>query len=228
MGIVEIIALSMGLAWASGLNLYAAIAMLGLLGASGNMVLPPGLEVLANPMVIAAAGFMYCVEFFADKVPGVDTTWDAIHSFVRIPAGAVLAAAAMGEISPEAQIAAAIVGGGLAATSHGIKAGSRVLINTSPEPVTNWTASVAEDVLVIGGLAIAIWHPVVFLVLLAVFVALAIWLAPKLWRAIKAVFARIRQFFGGKKAEMPTDTADLFNPATLRGDNAAKLEGPSD
>ena len=230
MGIVEIIALSMGLAWASGINLYAAIAMLGLLGASGNMALPPGLEVLADPAVIMAAGFMYCVEFFADKTPGVDTTWDTIHSFIRIPAGAVLAATALGQVSPEAQIAAAIIGGGLAATSHGMKTGSRILINTSPEPFTNWTASVAEDVIVIGGLFIAIYQPAVFLVLLVVFIALAIWLMPKLWRAIKTVFARIRGALGGKKPEASTETADpkpsastMFNPSAISGQSSLEL-----
>ena len=227
MGIVEIIALSMGVAWASGINLYATIAMLGLLGASGNMALPPGLEVLADPVVIAAAGFMYCVEFFADKTPGVDTTWDTIHSFIRIPAGAVMAATALGHISPEAQIAAAIIGGGLTATSHGMKTGSRILINTSPEPFTNWTASVAEDVIVVGGLFLAIYQPAVFLVLLVVFIALAIWLMPKLWRAIKTVFARIRAAFGGKKpvvADDPKPTASsMFKPSSVSGSTSLEL-----
>ena len=139
---LEIISLTLGVAWASGINLYAAVLMLGYLGTTGDLVLPPDLQLLANPLVMIAAGFMYCVEFFADKTPGVDTGWDVIHTFVRIPAGAVLAAGmAQGlEVSQAAEFAALLIGGGIAATSHISKAGTRALINTSPEPVTNWTA----------------------------------------------------------------------------------------
>ena len=160
MGILETIALSMGIAWASGINLYAAIGTLGILGATGNMVLPEELQILQDPAVIAAAGFMYCVEFFADKVPGVDNTWDALHSFIRIPAGAVLAAMAVGHVSPAAELSALIIGGGLAATSHCLKSGGRVLINASPEPFSNWVASIGEDVLVIAGITAAVFAPV--------------------------------------------------------------------
>ena len=134
MGIAETIALSMGIAWASGINLYAAIVMLGLLGTTGNIDLPPDLLILQNPLVIAAAGFMYAVEFCADKVPGVDTGWDTLHTFIRIPAGAVLAAGAVGDVGAGAQVAALIIGGGLAGATHATKAGSRALINTSPSP----------------------------------------------------------------------------------------------
>ena len=115
MDLAHVIALSMGLAWASGLNLYAAILMLGVMGATGHIALPPDLEPLTHPVVIAAAAFMYCVEFFADKVPGVDTGWDTLHTFIRIPAGAVLAAGAIGDVSLPAQIAAALIGGSLSA-----------------------------------------------------------------------------------------------------------------
>ncbi len=219
MGIVEIIALSMGLAWASGINLYATLAMLGIMGATGNIVLPEELMILQDPVVIAAAGFMYCVEFFADKVPGVDTTWDTLHSFVRIPAGAILAAQALGDVGPAAQVAALILGGGLAATSHTMKAGTRILINTSPEPFTNWAASIGEDVLVIGGLALALYHPVTFLAGLAIFLALAIWLLPKIWRAIKYLFAKLKAFFGGQKPEPlkgdGLSVRELFNAGLL-------------
>lgn len=198
MGIVETIALTMGVAWASGINLYAAIAMLGLLGSTGNIVLPPDLEVLANPMVIGAAGLMYFVEFFADKVPGVDTGWDSVHTFIRIPAGAILAAGAVGDLAPAAELTAAIAGGTLAAASHSAKAGSRVLINTSPEPFTNWCASIAEDIAVIGGLWTALYNPELFLVLLVVFLALLIWLMPKIWRGVKKVFAWLGRVMGGQ------------------------------
>ncbi len=149
---VETIALLLGVAWASGLNLYATLLVLGVLGATDYAVLPPDLEILMDPLVLAAAGFMYCVEFFADKTPGVDTGWDVLHTFVRIPAGAVLALAAVGDVHPGLQFAALLVGGSMAATSHATKASSRVLINTSPEPVSNWAASFAEDALVISGL----------------------------------------------------------------------------
>ncbi len=204
--ISAVLALTMGAAWASGINLYATIAMLGYMGATGNITLPEELLVLQNPLVIGAAGFMYCVEFFIDKTPGVDTGWDAIHTFIRIPAGAMLAAGAVGELGPGVELAAAIVGGGLSAGSHATKAGTRMLINTSPEPVSNWTASVAEDALVIGGLWTALNHPWLFLAFLVVFILLMIWLLPKIWRGIKLVFAAIRRFLGGKTAE-PAETS---------------------
>jgi hypothetical protein len=203
MDLVQIIALSMGVAWASGINMYAAIAMLGILGATGHMVLPPGLEPLTDPIVIMAASFMYCVEFFADKTPGVDTGWDAIHTFLRIPAGAVLAAMAVGDVSLSAQIAAALIGGTLAAATHATKAGARVMINTSPEPVSNWGASLAEDVAVLAGLWIALNYPWLFLTLLVIFIGVMIWLLPKLWRGVKTVFATLARWFGGGDANKP-------------------------
>jgi hypothetical protein len=193
--ITKTIALMMGVGWASGLNLYAAILMLGILGASGNVVLPPELQVLTSPLVIVAAIIMYLVEFFADKVPGVDTGWDTIHTFIRIPAGALLAAGAVGPVNPALAVAAALLGGGMAALSHATKAGTRVLINTSPEPFTNWTASITEDVMVIGGIWVALHHPWLFLVLLTAFVLLAIWLLPKIWQGVKKVGSAIRQLF---------------------------------
>lgn len=213
MGIVETIALSMGAAWASGINLYAALATLGILGATGNINLPPELAILATPVVIAAAGFMYFVEFFADKVPGVDTAWDSVHTFIRIPAGAVLAAGAVGDIGAAAEVAAAIVGGSLAAATHATKAGSRVLINASPEPFTNWGASIAEDIAVIAGLWMALHHPVIFLVLLVLFIALMIWLLPKIWRGIRKAFAWLIRLFGGKPEEDGGETAAPTSPA---------------
>ena len=205
MGVVETIALCMGLAWASGINLYAALAMLGILGATGNADLPPDLQILQHPAVIFAAGFMYCVEFFADKTPGVDSGWDAIHAFIRIPAAAVLAAAAVGDVEPAMMLAAAILGGALGATSYTIKAGGRVLINTSPEPMTNWTASIGEDLAVIGGLWAALHYPEAFLAFLVVFVLLAVWLLPKLWRGILALARKLKSFFGGGQ---PAPAAD--------------------
>jgi hypothetical protein len=201
--ITRIIALSMGAAWAAGINLYAAIATLGILSVTGNMTLPPDLQVLANPLVIGAACLMFAVEFIADKMPGVDTGWDTIHTFIRIPAGALLAAGAVGELNPAVSLAAALLGGTLAAGTHGMKAGSRLLINTSPEPFTNWSASIVEDIVVIGGIWAAVNHPWVFLVLLAIFILLMIWLLPKVWRGIKLLAVKIKQLFTPRQAAPP-------------------------
>ena len=201
--IARIIALTMGAAWAAGINLYAAIATLGILSVTGNMTLPPDLQVLANPLVIGAACLMFAVEFIADKMPGVDTGWDTVHTFIRIPAGALLAAGAVGELNPAVSLAAALLGGTLAAGTHGMKAGSRLLINTSPEPLTNWTASIVEDIMVIGGIWAAVNHPWVFLVLLAIFILLMIWLLPKVWRGINLLAVKIKQLFTPRQAAPP-------------------------
>lgn len=197
--ISQTIAMAMGAAWASGINLYATILMLGLMGATGNIQLPPGLEILTDPMVLFAAGAMYLTEFVADKIPGVDTGWDALHTFIRIPAGAMMAAGAMGDASPALMLSAAIMGGGLAAGTHATKAGSRVLINTSPEPFSNWAASVGEDVVVIAGLWTALHHPTLYLVLLFILIVLMIWLLPRLWRGIRTIFRKLGEWFGGKQ-----------------------------
>lgn len=210
MDITQTIALTMGVAWASGINLYAAILMLGYMGSTGNIDLPPGLEIVTDPMVMVAAGFMYCVEFFADKIPGVDTGWDGISTFIRIPAGAILAAAAIGDVSQPAQLAAALLGGTLATGSHATKAGSRVLINTSPEPFSNWTASIGEDAAVIAGLWVALNNPVLFIVLLILFILLVIWLLPKIWRGIRKVFGILAGWFGAGN----TDTKNSGTPET--------------
>jgi hypothetical protein len=216
MDITQTIALTMGVAWASGINLYAAILMLGYMGTTGNIDLPPDLQALSDPMVMLAAGLMYCIEFFADKIPGVDTGWDAISTFIRIPAGAILAAGAVGDVGTGAQLAAAIAGGTLATGSHITKTGTRVLINTSPEPVTNWFASLGEDVAVIAGLWTALYHPALFIVLLVLFILLSIWLLPKIWRGIKRVFGFFGRMFGSSNA------ADL--PATSMTVEQAKSE----
>ncbi len=207
---IDTLALTLGAGWAAGINLYAAVLVLGYLGMTGHVVLPPGLEVLSDPLVMGIAGVMYCVEFFADKTPGVDSGWDTLHTFIRIPAGALLAAGAASgfEVNQAAELAAALVGGTMAAGTHFTKAGSRVLINTSPEPVTNWTASILEDLAVIGGLWTALNYPVAFLVLLALFTVLVIWLLPKIWRALKRLFQRIGRFFGGGQEASP----DLHTP----------------
>ncbi|SEH06734.1 DUF4126 domain-containing protein [Candidatus Venteria ishoeyi] len=167
--IISVLALTMGASWASGINLYATLAVLGLSAQAGGVELPPDLQVLESPMVIGAALLMYAVEFVADKIPGVDSAWDSLHTFIRIPAGAMLAAGAVGEVGPIMEVAAAILGGGMATATHATKAGSRAVINTSPEPFSNWTASVGEDIAVVGGLWTALHNPVWFLIFLAVF-----------------------------------------------------------
>lgn len=200
--IIQVIALTLGASWASGINLYAAMMMLGFLGLSGNAPLPADLQILTSPVIIAAAGTMYLIEFFADKIPGVDTGWDSLHTFIRVPAGALLAYGATNDINQSLGIAAAILGGGVAAGTHATKAGTRVLINTSPEPFSNWFASVGEDVAVIAGIWMALNHPAIFLMMLAVFIVLMIWLLPKIWRGIKKVFGFIAGLF--KEGKEPT------------------------
>ena len=205
-----LIALTLGVGWASGINLYAAVLALGMAGATGYTDLPAGLEIVENPLVIGAAGLMYAVEFFADKVPGVDTGWGTLHTFIRLPAGALLAAGMFDDQSMGLELAAAIVGGGLAATSHATKAGSRVLINTSPEPFSNWTASIAEDISVFGGVWLMLNQPWTFVGLLIVFLLLLVWLLPKLWRGIKVLFAKIRGIFVSKPVQAePAQAADV-------------------
>jgi hypothetical protein len=206
--LIATIALMMGTAWAAGINLYATIGILGFLGITGNIVLPEQLHVLQNPLVIGAAALMYVVEFFADKTPGVDTGWDTIHTFIRIPAGVMLAAGAVGEVNPAIVIVAGILGGTIATTSHSLKAGSRILINTSPEPFSNWTASLLEDIAVVAGLWTALHHPMIFLGLFILFILLAIWLLPKIWHGLKALFIRLKKCFVNQAAPPPPSSND--------------------
>ena len=189
--LIQVIALTMGVAWASGINLYATVATLGLAGASGYIDLPDNLALMQDPLVIVAACFMYCVEFFADKTPGVDSGWDAIHTFIRIPAGALLAAGAVGDVDPALAVAVGLVGGGITAATHSAKAGSRVLINTSPEPFSNWAASFTEDIAVFGGLWIALNHPLLFAFLFVLFMLLLAWILPRVWRVISGGVRKI-------------------------------------
>lgn len=203
--LIQTIALTMGVAWASGINLYAAVAMLGLGGVLGYVELPATLAVVQDPLVILAAAFMYCVQFMADKTPGVDTGWDALHTFIRIPAGAALAAGAVGDVTPALTIAAGLVGGGVTTATHATKAGGRMLINTSPEPFSNWAASFAEDIAVFAGLWAALSHPVVFLALFLAFLLLLCWLLPKLWRGVRLVLKKLGTWLGFVRADPPDD-----------------------
>lgn len=201
---LNLLALGLGAAWASGINLYAAVLLLGGLHALGVITLPPDLAVLSHPAALTVAGFLYAVEFVADKVPGVDSLWDAVHSFIRIPAGALLAAGAIGSYGEGYEVAAALLAGGtLAAASHAAKAGGRLAINASPEPVSNWIASFFEDFLVLGGLILALLAPAVFLTLLGAFLLGVIWLLPKLWRGLRGLFGGRRRV-GGSRSRLTT------------------------
>ncbi len=190
------IALAAALAWGSGIRLYAVLLAVGLAGHAGWLDLPTHLAVLAHPLVLAASGFMTLVEFGADKVPWLDSAWDAVHTFIRVPAGAALAAAVFGAGDATLGVAAAILGGTIAAGTHLAKAGGRAAINTSPEPFSNWAASIAEDVLVPSGLWLAVAHPAAFLAALALFALAAVVLV----RALVAGFDALRH---GLRARIP-------------------------
>ncbi len=198
MGTLETLSLAMGVAWASGLNLYATIAVLGLAGSGGMIQLPPELQILTDPLVVSVACIMYFIEFFADKVPYVDNGWDAIHTFIRVPAGALLAARAVGSVNPGLELAALLAGGSVALAAHGTKATVRLVVNTSPEPFSNWFASVGEDLTVLGGLWLVFNHPILMLVLVFGFTAFAVWLIPKLYRLAKRGFQALRVRFRGE------------------------------
>ena len=185
------IAIALGAAWASGLNAYAAVLVLGAAQRLGLVALPQDLQVLASPWVLGVAAILFALNFFADKIPYIDSINDVLQTFVRSPAGALLAYGATGGLSPEVSIIAGLLGGTLAAGTHIAKTGSRALINTSPEPFSNVFASLGEDVTVFGGLALAIAHPITFLCLLALFVILLIWLLPKLVRLALVPFRRL-------------------------------------
>jgi hypothetical protein len=182
------LALAALLAWASGIRLYLVVFILGIAAHFQYIELPAGLHVLSHPYVIGAAGFMLAVEFFADKVPGLDTAWDAIHTFIRIPAGALLAAGASGDDVSAFTVAAGLVGGAITAGTHFAKAGSRAAINTSPEPFSNWGASFTEDALVMGGTWLAFAHPAIFVVMVVLFLLVVAWVLPKIWRFLRRVF----------------------------------------
>lgn len=189
---LQLVSLAAALGWASGIRLYVVLFVVGLVGYLGWYPLPSHLQLLAHPTVLAASGAMVAVEFVADKVPWFDSIWDSIHTFIRIPAGAALAAGVFGDAGTASAMAAAIIGGSLAAGSHVTKAGTRAIANTSPEPLSNWGLSLTEDIAVGGGLLLALFQPWVFLALLLVVVLLMLWLLPKLWRAARAVLRRLR------------------------------------
>ena len=203
MDMASLLALAAALGWASGLRLYAVIFVVGMLGATGLLVLPGGLGMLSHPMVLFISGAMLFVEFFADKIPVVDSVWDLMQSVLRVPAGAALAASVFGADNSTMAMVAALMGGTLAATSQAAKTTTRALINTSPEPFSNVGASLAEDTMSVGAIWLALTNPLVFLAVLAVVVVVmwvVIWL---LWRFLKGAVRRLRIWLGGASRYAP-------------------------
>jgi Domain of unknown function (DUF4126) len=193
---VKTIGLGMGSAWLSGVNLYATVLTLGLLQKFHLVSLPGELDFVGQWWVIVVAGILYLVEFLADKIPMVDSVWDAIHTFIRVPAGAVLAASAFAHFDPAVRAAALLAGGTLALSSHGAKAGIRMTANASPEPFSNIFLSIIEDIFTVGFAILAAFHPAMILVAILIFVLLLIWLAPKVLRAIRRMLGQVRDMFG--------------------------------
>jgi Domain of unknown function (DUF4126) len=190
-----------GSAWLSGVNLYATVLTLGVLQRFHLVKLPGGLDMLGEWWVIGLAAALYAIEFVADKIPAVDSAWDAMHTFIRVPAGAIMAASAFAEFDPAVKMAAMILGGGLALGSHGTKAATRLAANTSPEPVSNVALSLTEDVVAFGSAILMAFFPVVMLVIVALFLIVMIWLAPKIIRALRWLVARLRGLFGSAPQE---------------------------
>ena len=200
MNLISTIALAMGASWTSGINLYAAVATLGLLGRFAHLKLPGDLDVVTNWWVIGVALFLFVIEFIADKIQLVDSVWDIIHTFIRIPAGAVLAATAFGDFDRRVQVIALLLGGGLALTSHGTKAAARAVINASPEPVSNIVVSLGEDILAVVTVVAAVFLPVVVFLIIAAGLIFSFWLLPRVLRFFRKVFQSIRGFFSPARA----------------------------
>ena len=186
------LALASGLSWASGLRLYLTVFIVGLLAKFNVVDLPNTLAILSSPWVLGVSGALSIVEFLADKIPYVDSAWDSIQTFIRIPAGALLSIGAINTGDPMIATIAALLGGSLTGMTHATKAGSRALINASPEPVTNITTSFGEEGLLLGGGWLALMHPMVFIGALAFFILVMLWLLPKLWRGVKMVLSRLK------------------------------------
>lgn len=188
MDVLQSLALAGGMAWASGMRLYAVVFAAGLLGRLGYLDLPSTLQALENPWVLGLSGTLLVVEFLADKIPVVDSVWDSVQTLIRIPSGALLAALALGDHDPAWMLAAGLLGGTLTAGMHAAKASGRALVNTSPEPFSNFAVSLGEDVAAAAGMSTAVFFPGLFLVFLGVFVLFLLWLLPKIIRGVVGVF----------------------------------------
>lgn len=193
--LISTIAIAMGASWVSGINLYAAVATLGLLGRFSHLQLPGELEVLTSWWVIGIAAVLYVIEFVADKVPYVDSTWDVIHTFIRVPAGAVLAASAFGDFDRSIQVIALLLGGGLALSSHGTKAATRAMLNASPEPVSNWVASVAEDIVAVLSVIVSVFVPVLIFIIVGAGLVISFLVFSRILRFFRQVARSIRGWF---------------------------------
>jgi hypothetical protein len=211
--LAALLALAAGLGWASGLRLYTTLFVVGLAGRLGWIALPDGLRLLEHPWVLGAAGVMLFIEFFADKIPLLDSAWDTVHTFIRIPAGAALAAMVFGGQGVEWQTAVALLGGTLAAGTHLTKAGTRAMINASPEPFSNIAASASEDVVVLGGLWLMFAHPWLMLALLLLLVMATAWLLPKLWRGIAGFLRGLSLPAHRRRARIPERSRRVALPA---------------
>lgn len=192
------ISIALGSAWTSGINLYATVAVLGLLQKFGATRLPGGLEALDNWLIIGAAVFLYLIEFFADKFPYVDSVWDVVHTFIRVPAGAIVAYAAVSDLDPSISVTAALLGGGIAFSSHGSKAAARIGANLSPEPISNWLLSLAEDAIAIFGTIAAVFAPILLLAILVVFLLFFVWFSRRIFRAIRRLLVAAAAFIRGE------------------------------
>jgi len=196
----QLLALAAALGWASGVRLYLAVFLVGLAGYLGAIDLPAGLQMLQHPAVLAASGFMCFVEFFADKIPYVDSMWDLVHTFIRIPAGAALAAAALGADSHTIALVAALLGGSLAATSHAAKLTTRAAVNTSPEPFSNIGVSLLEDGFVVFMMWLSATHPVLFAVVLVLTLVIAVTLIVVLFKFLRAVGRKLGELLSGRRS----------------------------
>jgi hypothetical protein len=188
MDTLQSLALAGGLSLGSGIRLYATVFIAGLLGRLGWVPLPEGLQVLTSYWVLGISGVLMLGEFLADKIPAFDSVWDAVNTFIRIPAGTLLAWGVFKNAPGGEQVAAALIGGAIVSGTHLAKAGGRALINTSPEPVSNWTASFGEDISLIGVLYLMWAHPAAMLVVLGLFLLLLLWLLPKIVRGLRALW----------------------------------------
>jgi hypothetical protein len=191
---LETLGFALGTSFASGLNIYATVAAAGLFQRFGVVQLPDPLQVLANPFVMGLAIILFLIEFIADKIPYVDSAWDAVHTFIRPPAAALIAYSAFGEVPEEWKVGAALLAGGVALTSHGAKATTRAAANTSPEPVSNWLLSLAEDGLAVFLAWMAAEHPILTAVIVVVLVTLAVLVIWKLFGYLRLLGSRLRQW----------------------------------
>lgn len=199
--------LAFGSAWTSGINLYATVVVLGLVQKLTALELPGGLHVLDNWAIIGVAVGLYIVEFVADKVPYFDSVWDVIHTFIRVPAGAVIAYSAASEMDASVTVIAALLGGGLALSSHGTKAAVRAGINLSPEPVSNWLMSIIEDVIAFAGAILAVVAPVIIALVLGAFLIFFLWFAPKVFRALRKMLSAVRALVRGESIRAVAERA---------------------